>query len=231
MIKNFEETLATNRMATESLNTKLGEVHLELKLKEDEIRRLITAQENLETEQRNLHLSKDDLVKRLDMSVLEMKKMKNLEGFVHVLAAHLAELDRQSVNFLEKFDQLNSLYEACFQLVNQEKDLSAKLAQRRYDQLHDRFLNLTSERDAIQLVNQELNNRVMELQKVQESIMAQLSEESRTAREKIQKLEFETETLVSKKIETEKLVSELELQIDSLSESSRSSENKMVCIF
>ena len=104
MIKNFEETLATNRMATESLNTKLGEVHLELKLKEDEIRRLITAQENLETEQRNLHLSKDDLVKRLDMSVLEMKKMKNLEGFVHVLDAHLAELDRQSLNFLQKFD-------------------------------------------------------------------------------------------------------------------------------
>uniref|UniRef100_UPI0005C9F03F synaptonemal complex protein 1-like n=1 Tax=Fragaria vesca subsp. vesca TaxID=101020 RepID=UPI0005C9F03F len=224
MIKNFEETLATNRLATESLNTKLGEVHLELKLKEDEIRRLITAQEKLETEKHDLHLSNNDLVKRLDMSVLEIK---NLEGFVHVLASHLAELDRQSLNFLEKFDKLNSLYEACFQLVNQEKDLSAKLAQRQYDQLHNRFLNLTSEKDAIQLVNQELNNRVMGLQKVQESIMTQLSEESRTARERIQKLEFETEALVSKKIETEKLVSELELQIDSLSENSRSSENKM----
>ncbi|PRQ60894.1 hypothetical protein RchiOBHm_Chr0c28g0500941 [Rosa chinensis] len=56
--------------------------------------------------------------------------------------------------------------------------------------------------------------------------MAQLSEECRIARERIQKLEFEAEALVSKKIETEKLVSELELQIDSLSESSRSSENK-----
>ncbi|KAM5575712.1 synaptonemal complex protein 2-like [Rosa sericea] len=224
MIKNFEETLATNRLATESLNTKLGEVRLELKLKEDEIRRLITGQENLETEKHDLHMSNNDLVKRLDMSVLEIK---NLEGFVHVLAAHLAELDRQSLNFLEKFDKLNSLYEACFLLVNQERDLSAKLAKRQYDQLHDRFFNLTSEKDAIQLVNQELNNKVMELQKDQESIMAQLSEECRIARERIQKLEFEAEALVSKKIETEKLVSELELQIDSLSESSRSSENKM----
>ncbi|PRQ21835.1 hypothetical protein RchiOBHm_Chr7g0243631 [Rosa chinensis] len=224
MIKNFEETVAINRLATESLNTKLGEVHLEMKLKEDEIRRLITAQEKLEAEKHDLHLSNYDLVKRLDMSVLEIK---NLEGFVHVLAAHLAELDKQSLNFLKKFDKLNSLYEACFQLVNQERDLSAKLAQRQYDQLHDRFLNLTSKKDAIQLVNQELNNKVMELQKIQESIMAQLLEESCTARERIQKLEFETEALVSKNIEAEKLVSELELQIDSLSESSRSSENKM----
>ncbi|XP_050377120.1 synaptonemal complex protein 2-like [Argentina anserina] len=224
MIKNFEETLATNRLATESLNTKLGEVHLELKLKEDEIRRLKAAQENLETEKHNLHLSKDTLVKKLDVSVLEIK---NLEGFVHLLTARLTELDRQSLIFVEKFDKLNSLYEACFQLVNQERDLSAKLAQRQYDQLHNRFLNLTSEKDAIKMVNQELNNRVMELQKVQEAIMEQLTEESRTARERIQKLEFETEILISKKIETEKLVSELELQIDYLSESSRSSENKM----
>ncbi|XP_004301313.1 PREDICTED: synaptonemal complex protein 2-like [Fragaria vesca subsp. vesca] len=215
MIKNFEETLATNRLATESLNTKLGEVHLELKLKEDEIRHLVTAQENLETEKHDLHLSNDDLVKRLDMSFL---KIRNLEGFVHVLASHLAELDRHCLNFLEKFDKLNSL------------DLSAKLAQRQYDQLHNRFLNLTSEKGATQLVNQELNNRVMELQKVQESTMSLHTEESRTARERIQKLEFETEALVSElelQIETEKLVSELELQIDSLSESSRPSENKM----
>lgn len=42
-IKNFIAILATNRLATESLNTKLGEVDLELKSKEEEIKRLITA--------------------------------------------------------------------------------------------------------------------------------------------------------------------------------------------
>ncbi|ONI35114.1 hypothetical protein PRUPE_1G516800 [Prunus persica] len=224
MIKNFEATLATNRLATESLNSKLGEVHLELKLKEDEIKRLITVQENLEKEKLGVQLSNDDLVKRLDMSVLEIK---NLEGFVHVLAAHLVELDKQSLDFLDKFDKLNSLYDACFKLVQQERDLSTKLSQRQYDQLHDRFLTITSEKDAIELVNQELNNKVLELQKVQESVVAQLSEECRIARERIQNLESEAEGLVSKNIETEKLVSQLELQIDSLSESSRSSENRM----
>ncbi|KAK9906054.1 hypothetical protein M0R45_000098 [Rubus argutus] len=101
------------------------------------------------------------------------------------------------------------------------------LAKRQYDQLHDRFLNLTSEKNAIQLVNQELNNKVLELQKIEESVMVQLSAECRIARERIQKLEFEAKALVSKKIETENLVSKLELQIDSLSKSSRSSENKM----
>ncbi|KAK9939109.1 hypothetical protein M0R45_015817 [Rubus argutus] len=110
---------------------------------------------------------------------------------------------------------------------NPEISSSAKLAKRQYDQLHDRFLNLKSEKDAIQLVNQELNNKVMELQKIQESVMVQRSMECHIARERIQKLESEAEALVSKKIETEKLVSELELHIVSLSESSRSYENKM----
>lgn len=228
MLKNFEATLATNRLATESLNSKLGEVQLELKLKEDEIKRLITAQENLEMEKHNVQLSNDDLVKRLDMSVLEIR---NLEGFVHVLAAHLAELDKQSLDFLDKFDKLNSLYDTCFKMVQQERDLSAKLAQRQYDQLHDAFLNITSEKDVIQLLNQELNNKVIELQKVQESVMAQLSEECSIARERIKNLESEAEIQVSKKIETEKVVSKLELQIHSLSESLRLSENKMVSKF
>ncbi|XP_070670848.1 synaptonemal complex protein 1-like isoform X2 [Malus domestica] len=224
MLKNFEATLATNRLATESLNSKLGEVQLELKLKEDEIKRLITAQENLEMEKHNVQLSNDDLVKRLDISVLEIR---NLEGFVHVLAAHLAELDKQSLDFLDKFDKLNSLYDTCFKMVQQERDLSAKLAQRQCDQLHDAFLNITSEKDVIQLLNQELNNKVIKLQKVQESVMAQLSEECRIARERIENLESEAEMQVSKKIETEKVVSKLELQIHSLSESLRLSENKM----
>jgi hypothetical protein len=83
----------------------------------------------------------------------------------------------------------------------------------------------------LQLVNQELNNKLIELQKFQESVTAQLSEECRLAGERNQKLAYEAETLVLKKIETDMLVSELEEKIDTLSESSRSSENKMVCNF
>lgn len=228
MIKNFEATVATNRVATESLNSKLVEVNLELKLKEDEIKRLITIQENLGKEKSDIQFCSDDLAKRLDTSLLEIKKF---EAVVHMLGIQLIELDKQSLNFLDKFDQLNLLYDSCFKLVQQERDLAAKHAQKQHDQLHNKLLCIKSEKNALELVNQELNNKVTELQKVQESVMVQLSEECQMARERIQKLESEAETLVTKKIETEILVSKLEVQIDTLSESSKSSENKMVCTF
>lgn len=228
MIEKFEATVAANKLVTESLNSKLEEVHLELKLKEDEIKQLIITQENLEKEKSDFQLCNDDLTKKLDMS---FKEIRHLEGLVHVLAAQLVELDKQSSTFSDNFDHLNSLYDSCFKLVQQEKDLAAKHAKREYDQLHDKFLCMTLEKDALQLVNQELNNKLIELQKVQESVMAHLSEERHLAGNRIRKLESEAETLVSKKIETEMLVSKLEDKINTLSENSRSSESKMVCKF
>jgi synaptonemal complex protein 1 len=116
-------------------------------------------------------------------------------------------------------------------LAQQERELAVKHVQRQYDQLHDQSLSVKSEKDAMKLVNQELNDKIIELQKSQESIMAQLSEECQSAKERIQSLESEAEMLMSKKKETEMLVSKLEEKIDTLSEGSRSSENKMVCDF
>lgn len=228
MIKNFETTIETSRLATENLSSKLGKLKLELKLKEDQISHLLTIKENLEREKTDVQLLKDGLATRLDISLLEIKK---LESLIHVLGSLLTEVDKQSLAFLDKFDQLSALYDSCFKLVQQEKDLAAMHAQRQYDQLHHKFLQITSEKDALRLVNQELNNKVTELQKALESMMAQFSEEGQKAGERIQKLESEAEILVSKKIETEKLVSNLQLQIETLSEASRSSENKMVCKF
>ncbi|KAB1204072.1 Synaptonemal complex protein 1 [Morella rubra] len=224
MIKKFEETIAANRLVMESLNSKFQEAHLELKLKQDEIKQMIITQGNLEREKSDFQLCNDDLAKKLDMS---SKETRNLEGLVQMLAAQLVELDKQSLNFSEKFDHLGSLYDSYFKLVQQETVLAAKHAKRQYDQLHEDFLSITSEKDALQLVNQELNTKHIELQKVQQSAMAQLSEECHLAGERIQKLESEAETLVSKKTETEVLVSKLEEKIDTLSESSRLSENKM----
>lgn len=226
MIKKFEETIAANRLVMESLNSKFQEAHLELKLKQDEIKQMIITQGNLEREKSDFQLCNDDLAKKLDMS---SKETRNLEGLVQMLAAQLVELDKQSLNFSEKFDHLSSLYDSYFKLVQQETVLAAKHAKRQYDQLHEDFLCITSEKDALQLVNQELNTKHIELQKVQQSAMAQLSEECHLAGERIQKLESEAETLVLKKTETEVLVSKLEEKIDTLSESSRLSENKMVC--
>uniref|UniRef100_A0A803NMB9 Synaptonemal complex protein 1 n=1 Tax=Cannabis sativa TaxID=3483 RepID=A0A803NMB9_CANSA len=224
MIKNFETTVAANRLTAESLNSKLSDVKLELKLKEDHINHLLTLRDNLEKEKSDVQLLKEDLAKRLDTSFLEIK---NLEALIHVFSSLLVEVDKQSLTVLDKFDQLNYLYNSCFKLVQEERDLASKHALRQYDQLNDKFLLISSEKNALQLGNQDLNNKVIELQKVQESIMAQLSEEGNIARERIQNLESEAESLVSKKIESEKLISTLELQVETLSESSRSSENKL----
>lgn len=203
----------------------MGEVQLELRSKDDEIKCLLTTQENLEKENSNLLLSNNEYAKKLSISLQEIK---HLEGFVAVLAAQLVELDKQNLTFTDKFDELNSLYDTCFKLVQQEKELAAEHAQKKYEQLCDKFLCITSEKDALELVNQKLNSKIIELQKTQESVMAQLSEECHLAKRRIQKLASEAENLVSKKIETENLVSKLEEKIDTLSESSRSSENKMV---
>ncbi|GMI82848.1 hypothetical protein like AT1G22260 [Hibiscus trionum] len=224
LIKKYEATIAANKQAAESLNSKMGEVQLELRSKEDEIKCLLTNQEKLEKENSDLLLSNNEYAKKLSISLQEIK---HLEGFVAVMAAQLVELDKQNLTFTDKFDEINSLYGTCFKLVQQERDLAAEHAQKKYEQLHDKFLCITLERNALELVNQKLNSKIIELQRAQESVMAQLSEERHVAEKRIQKLESEAENLVSKKIETEKLVSELEEKIDTLSESSRSSENKM----
>ncbi|XVF39511.1 hypothetical protein PTKIN_Ptkin01aG0040500 [Pterospermum kingtungense] len=224
LIKKFEATIAANKQAAESLNSKIGEVQLELRSKEDEIKCLLITQENLEKEKSNLLLSNDEFAKKLSISIQEIKY---LEGFVAVLAKQLVELDKQNLTFTDKFDELNSLYDTCFKLIQQERDLATKHAQKKYEQLHDNFLCITSERDALKLVNQELQSKIIELQNAQQSVMAQLSEECQLAEERIQKLKSEAESLASKNIEAEKFASKLEEKIEMLSESSRSSENKM----
>ncbi|KDP41376.1 hypothetical protein JCGZ_15783 [Jatropha curcas] len=224
MLKQFEAAVAANKLTTESLNSKLEEMHLELGQKKDEIKHLIITQDNLEKEKSDLQFSRNDFATKLAVS---LQDIKNLQGFFHILAEQLVELDKQEFSFIKKFDQLNSLCDTCFKLVQQERDLSAKHAKKRYDRLHDKFLCVKSEKDALLLVNQELNDKIIELQKAQEHIMAQLSEECRLAGERIQRLESEAKTLLSEKNETEMLVSEFEETIEALSESSRSSENKM----
>ncbi|XP_044511774.1 synaptonemal complex protein 2-like isoform X2 [Mangifera indica] len=224
VIMKFEASGAANKLEIESLNSKLGELHLELRSKEDKIELLIVTQDKLEKEKSELQMSNDVLEKKL---VISLQEVKDLEGFLHVSAGQLVELDKQSLTFMEKFYQLNSLYDSCHKLIQEERDLALKQAQGQYDQLHDRFLCITSEKDALRLVNQGLDNKIIELQKSHESVMVQLSEECQLAKEKIQRLETEAEALISKKIETESLVSKMEKEIDTLSESSRSSENKM----
>ncbi|XP_030542715.1 synaptonemal complex protein 1-like isoform X2 [Rhodamnia argentea] len=223
-IKKFQATLEENAIAMDNLNSTLGEVQSKLISKEDEIKQLITTQQNLEKDKKELQLRNEDLGSKL---VLSLQEIKSLERLVHLIAAQLAELNKKSSIFPEKFDQLNSLYESCFKLVQKKTDVTNQLAKKRHNKLLSELLFTTSEKDALQMMNQELNSKVTELQKSHVVAITQLAEELRISCERIQCLESEAETLVSRRIESESLVCELEQKISSLLESAKSSEDRM----
>ncbi|KAL9277328.1 hypothetical protein ACSQ67_025124 [Phaseolus vulgaris] len=186
MIRNLEEMLTSSRLATENLNSNLEDVHLQLKVKEDEIMHHITSQEKLEKEKSDLQLLNAGLEEKHDMSLQEIE---NLKETLQSLAAHLSNLDKESLNLLSKFDEMNLLYASCFQLVQKERETFSKHAQYLYSELNNKFVVLELEKNATQMKNLELSKTVDELQKVQESTVAQLTEDSRLAAERIQSLQ------------------------------------------
>ncbi|XP_028757359.1 synaptonemal complex protein 2 [Neltuma alba] len=227
MIKNRDETLAASKMASESLNSKLGEVQLQLEVKEDEITHHITAEEKLKKEMGDLQLCNAEITEKLDLSLQEFK---NLDELVQALAGNVVGLDKESLNVLSKFNELSCLYDSCFHLVLQERDALSKHAQAQYDELHNKFLSLRSEKDAIQLINHELNNKVTELREVLEATATRHADICRLDAERIQCLESEAQTLILKKEEAELSISKLEERVEFFSDSSRSLETQMACL-
>ncbi|PSR99884.1 Synaptonemal complex protein [Actinidia chinensis var. chinensis] len=224
MIKHLEATVATNRLDVECISSKMEELHTDLRFKEDDLKRLRISEEILEEEKSDLLSSNKNFASKLDTALQEIS---NLEGFSNLLAEKLTELDKRSLTFSEKVIQLNSLYDSWFKLVQEEKDLTSKCAKKQYDKLRNQSLQVTSEKNAIQLENQELNNKIIELQKGQEFAMVQHAEECRLEEDRIRMLESEVESLLSRKSEMELLVTKSEEKINTLSESSRLSESKM----
>ncbi|GFY85831.1 myosin heavy chain-related protein [Actinidia rufa] len=224
MIKHLEATVATNRLDVECISSKMEELHTDLRFKEDDLKRLRISEEILEGEKSDLLSSNKNLASKLDTALQEIS---NLEGFSNLLAEKLTELDKRSLTFSDKVVQLNSLYDSWFKLVKEEKDLTSKCAKKQYDKLRNQSLQVTSEKNAIQLENQELNNKIIELQKGQEFAMVQHAEECRLEEDRIRMLESEVESLLSRKSEMELLVTKSEEKINTLSESSRLSESKM----
>lgn len=86
VIKKIEASLEFNRLAMESLNSTLEEMHCQLKMKEDRIKCLMTSQEKLEKDKDDLILSKDELASKF---VSTIEEMRTLEDFVHLLSKQL----------------------------------------------------------------------------------------------------------------------------------------------
>ncbi|KAK6114864.1 hypothetical protein DH2020_007133 [Rehmannia glutinosa] len=223
-IKQLEEDVTANKMALESLTCKMEKLQLEMRVKEDEVLELSISKEKLETENKDLFSSKNDFANRLEMA---LKEIRNLEDFVNVLFVKFRELENQSLTFSEKVIQLNASFDSCLKLAHQEKDLVSRCAQQKFDQIQNQCTCVISEKNALQSVNQELNNKVLELQKEQEFAMVQHAEECQLAEEKIRKMESEAETLVSKQTEMQALIAKLEDNLRISSENSRVSDKNM----
>ncbi|KAJ8541386.1 hypothetical protein K7X08_002202 [Anisodus acutangulus] len=224
MIKEFEATVAVNGLAVETLKSKLEELHLESRLKEDELEDLRTAKKNLEKEKSDLVSKNSDFAKQLDTSLQEIK---NLNEFVNDMVVKFTDLDSQSLAFAEKIIQLNALFDSGFEMMRKKGELAAQHAQQKFGKLQDQYTSITSEKNALQLANKDLKDNVSALQKEQENAMVQHAEESRLAEDQIRKLESEVELLLSKKMEMEVLISKQQENIVTLSENSKLSENEM----
>lgn len=220
--------MRSDQLEVETLKSKLEELDLESRQKGDELRNLSNISQNLEKEKCELISSNKDVADRLEMAHQEVK---NLHDFVNFLAMKLTELDDQSRTFSEKVIHLNALFDNWFKMVHEEKELAAQHAGNKFDQLHNQYTCVVSERNSLQLSNQDLNDKVIALQKDQEYAMVQHAEECHLTEEKIRKLESEIENLCSKKMELELLVTKLQGDIETLSENSKLSEKNKVKLF
>ncbi|KAI3685322.1 hypothetical protein L6452_34564 [Arctium lappa] len=224
IIKKFEETAAANESTIECLSSKLGELQLELRSKEDRLNDMLDLSEKKEKENTYLISSNKKFAEQLDKA---MQEIQSLESFVKMLTVKLTDLDRQSLTFWEKVIKVDALFASCFELVQEENKLAIQKAQQHFDRLNGQFLNTTSEKDALQLVNEEMKNKISELENDQKFTMAQHAEECHLAEEKVRRLESEAETLLFKKAEMDNLITALEDKILSLCETSRLSEIQM----
>lgn len=225
MIKEFEATVAVNGLAVENLKLKLEELHLESRLKEDELEDLRTAKKNLEKEKSDLVSKNSEFAKQLNTSLQEIK---NLNKFVNEMVVKITDLDSQSLAFAEKIILLNALFDSGFEMMREKGELAARHAQQKFGKLLDQCTSITSEKNALQLANKDLKDKVFALQKEQEHAMVQHAQESLLAEDQIRKLESEVELLLSKKMDMELLISKLQENIVTLSDNSKLSENEMV---
>ncbi|XP_073304796.1 synaptonemal complex protein 1-like [Primulina huaijiensis] len=223
-IKQLEEANDCNQLALKSLTSKLEELQVELRVKEEDLLHLRNSQEKLVKDNMDILSSKNDFANRLETAVMELK---NLEDFVNLLVERVTELESQSLTFYEKVIQLNVLYDSCLELAKKEKELAALSAQQKFDQILYQSICVTSEKNTLQLVNQELNGKVLEFQKDQEFAMVRHAEDCRLAEEKIRKLESEAEVLLSKQTEMQAFIAQLEDTVKISLENSRLSEKEM----
>ncbi|URE24824.1 Synaptonemal complex protein [Musa troglodytarum] len=221
VIKELNEIIEDKKANLQSLDSQLQERQHELSLKEDTCKSLRASIINLENENSSLQRSNRDFAQEIEKSCQDLKKLENSFGG---LVAMMVELHNESAALEKHIYMLFSLLEVYYDMVQKQKELASRSAQRKYDQLHEQFKHCTIENDAIKLEKQDQKDKILELQKAQEFIMVQHADECRLAEEKVRILESEIKDLLSKKNDSDKLITELEEKVKDLSESHAISE-------
>ncbi|KAK1373226.1 Synaptonemal complex protein 1 [Heracleum sosnowskyi] len=223
-IKRLEETIVEKGSDLVNLNCKFERLQIDFKSKEDHFNNLSCSKEKLENEKVDLLSCNQRFANKLDVALGEIK---NLEHLVNILAVSLTELDNQSLTISDNFKQLSTSFDICFKLAQEGRDLGIQSSQKKYDELHDRFVHATSEKDELYLVNQDLRHKVTDFQKEREFTMVQHAEECRIAEERILALETKAEGLLSRKNDMESLISGLEEKLNSTAKNAQLSEKRM----
>ncbi|KAI3496336.1 hypothetical protein L1887_38694 [Cichorium endivia] len=205
-------------------------------LGEKELEELGVSKENVEKQLRDEHCKV--------LSLINEKNFENTiaanESTIENLTSKLSELQLELTSKEDRLNDMNNLNERKEKenadLIANKKHLTEQLEKtmQANQSLEDSvkmltFLNATSKKDALQLVNQELNNKISELQNAQKSTIAKHAEECRVAEEKFLKLKSQAETLLSKKTAMENLISRFNIVIPFLPSSPILRFTKLTC--
>ncbi|KAG9451518.1 hypothetical protein H6P81_011483 [Aristolochia fimbriata] len=224
LIKKLEAVSEEDKASFLRLEAELGEVHQALRAKDHTCTSLRASLETLEEEKTDLKNSNGELQKKLCTSDHEMTVLKSS---LHNLKSQINEFEKFSGHVLDGVDKMSCIFDTFQKLVTQERELAIKCAGRKFDRLHNRFLQITSENDIFQAEITMQKKKVIEQQKVQEFLMVQHAEECHIAEEKIRTLEAEENTLTAKNTELLTQVAKLEEEIKHLEELSNLTKNQM----
>ncbi|KAL0908580.1 hypothetical protein M5K25_023082 [Dendrobium thyrsiflorum] len=223
-IKELEDAVEQSKQHMHTLHSQLQAMQHELISKEEILRTLSFTKDDLERENNMLQCNNQGLKQQIENSCLEIK---NLEEIIHNLMIKISQLDKDSSAISNNVVKLISSFKIYYELMHQEKILTAKCNQGKLDKLQQQLLHVMEENNSLKLLNDQLTNRIIEMQKAQEFVMVQHADECRLAEDKARKLESEVGGLLLKKNELEKLVTELEGKVKHLSEVSCVAENRM----
>ncbi|KAF3793736.1 Synaptonemal complex protein [Nymphaea thermarum] len=209
-VQQLDIALNEQKMELGTLDCQLQDAKTVLRLKEDLCASLAEKLSQAEKDKAEIQCRCENFEKKWDNLIVEMN---NLEDEIYRLKSMVGQLDTSSLTTSKNILQLTSSWENYDELIQQEKLLLAKSAKLKFDLLHARYLEVTSENGVFQSEVEVLKNQVIELRRDLDAITLQRKEEREIAGEKIQKSQLELERFRSKETELMATIAMLEEKV------------------